>query len=447
MQLSCPIASPEFKMPTPFRVILIVILLSSAATCLAENWPCWRGPRGDGTSTEHRVPTSWNGETGENIAWKVSVPGTGHASPIVWEDRIFIVSCDEDQQRRLLLCLDRTDGKTLWEKTVVESVLETKHRLNSYASGTPATDGKSVYVTFLVTDGREVPAKNVGTARPTTTGEILVAAFDFEGNLQWSVTPGEFTSVHGFCSSPVIHKNLLILNGDHDGDSYVIALDRSNGRTVWKSPREHKTRSYCTPLIRNVGGRTQMVMSGSKRVVSFDPTTGEQLWRINGPTEQFVASMVFDGTKFYMSAGFPTHHVLGINPDGTDDVTETHIAWHSKEAKCYVPSPVVTGKYLFVADDRGTANCFDTASGERIWRDRLGNHYSASLLVANGLVYFVADDGETKLVAPGPEPKVVHENPLGEFAFASPAISNGQLFIRGEKHLYAIGETQQVVEN
>ncbi|MEZ6127791.1 MAG: PQQ-binding-like beta-propeller repeat protein [Planctomycetaceae bacterium] len=422
------------------RTLCLMSTLCLSPTCSAENWPCWRGPRGDGTSTEIHLPTSWNSETGENITWKVAIPGTGHSSPIVWGDRIILSSCEEDQQRRILLCLDRTTGETVWQKTVAESILETKHRLNSFASGTPATDGKTIYVTFLITDGHEVPAPNVGTPRPVTPGEILVAAYDFDGNMLWTTKPGVFTSVHGFCTSPVIFQNLLIVNGDHDGDSYVVALDRQTGKTVWKTPRKHKTRSYCTPIIRDVAGKTQMVMSGSKRIVSMDPATGESFWHVEGPTEQFVASMVFDGSKFYMVAGFPTDHVMAIRPDGTGDVTDSHVAWHSTEVKCYVPSPVVVGSQLYVADDRGTANCYDTATGDRIWRDRLGVHYSASLVTANNNVYFLADDGITKVVKVADTPEVIHENPLGEYTYASPAVSDGQIFIRGEKHLFAIGK-------
>ncbi|MCA9061240.1 MAG: PQQ-binding-like beta-propeller repeat protein [Planctomycetaceae bacterium] len=425
--------------------MLLTVLLSTAGSglTLAENWPAWRGPRGDGTSAEAGVPVKWDGTTGENITWKVPVPGTGHSSPIVWGDRIFLVTCLEDTQQRILICLNRADGSEIWRCVVTESLLETKHQLNSYASGTPATDGQTVYVSFLITDGTEVPAQNVGKARPVTTGQMLVAAYDFAGNELWKVIPGTFTSVHGFCSSPVIYKDLLIVNGDHDGDSYIVGLNRKTGETAWRQAREHKTRSYCTPLLRHIAGRDQLVFSGSKRIVSLDPATGESNWLIEGPTEQFVASMVDDGEKFYMTAGFPTHHVMGIRADGSGDVTDTHVAWHSEKAKCYVPSPVLVGQQLFVADDRGTVNCFDTASGERLWQDRLGKHYSASLITAGGLVYFLADDGITSVVRPGAALDVVQTNPLGEYAFASPAISDGQLFIRGEHHLFAIGQRQE----
>ena len=421
-------------------LMLILIVQQPLSTAVAENWPCWRGPRGDGTCVETEVPTTWNGITGENITWKSKLRGTGHASPIIWNDRVFLSSCDETSGERILTCLDQANGEMLWQRIVAKSKLETKHQLNSYASGTPATDGKTVYVSFLTVDGHEIPAPNVGSERNVTPGQILVAAFDFSGNELWHVTIGDFISAHGFCSSPVIFENLLIVNGDHDGDSYVVALDRSNGKTVWKTPREHKIRSYCTPIIRDIAGRTQMVMSGSKQVVSLDPRTGQEVWKIEGPTEQFVSSMVADEQGFYLTAGYPTHHVMAISPDGSGDVTTSHVRWQSDEAKCYVPSPVLTGPYLFVADDRGTVNCFEAATGKRLWQDRLGKHYSASLLTANGLVYFTADDGITSVVRPGDKLDVVAKNELGEYTWSSPAIANGLIYIRGEHHLFAIGK-------
>jgi outer membrane protein assembly factor BamB len=241
----------------------------------------------------------------------------------------------------------------------------------------------------------------------------------------------------------VIYQDLLIINGDHDGDSHILALDRRTGELAWKFPRVEKTRSYCTPIIREVAGKTQMVLSGSKQVVSLDPKTGEPHWLINGPTEQFVASMVFDGEKFYLSAGFPDHFVMAIQPDGQGDVTKTHVAWSSTEAKCYVPSPVVVKDWLFVADDRGTLNCFETKTGSRVWHDRLGGHFSASLVTANDLVYCTSDDGIVRVVQPDRSLNVVSTNTLGENSFASPAISQGQIFIRGETHLFAIGKVDE----
>lgn len=421
---------------------LFVWAVALVMPSVAEDWPGWRGPRGDGTSLEESIPTEWDGESGQNIVWKTEIPGIGHGSPIVWQDRIFLVSCLTDTEERVLLCLDRRSGKRLWQRTVIKSPLETKHHLNSHASSTPATDGELVYVAFLEADGTTVPAPNVGQSRQVTPGRIAVAAYDFASHRRWIVRPGEFVSVHGFCSNPVLFEDLVIVNGDHDGDSYIVALNKETGETVWKVPREHKTRSYVTPILRDIAGKTQLVFSGSKHILSLNPRDGSRHWIVEGPTEQFVASMVSDNERFYMAAGFPTYHVMAIRPDGSGDVTETHVAWHVTNVACYVPSPVVVGPYVLVADDRGTANCFDSTTGERLWQGRLGRHFSASLVTAGGLVYFLADDGVTKLVQPGPELKVVAENQLGEWCHASPASSQGQLFLRGEKHLYCIGNSE-----
>ena len=417
------IALPVFANPLPLR---------------AENWPCWRGPRGDGTSLEEQVPTSWNGRTGENIKWKTRIPGKGHSSPIVWGDHVFVTTCFENQQRRVLFCLDRKSGDVRWHEVVAVSPLESKHSLNSFASGTPATDGETVFVAFLKVGNKKVPAQNVGTPRDITLGEMLIAAYDFNGNKKWSKLVGEFASCHGFCSSPVIYRDKLIINGDHDGDSYVVALDKATGETVWRTPRELKTRSYVTPIIRNVAGKDQMVFSGSRRVVSLNPNNGELIWRVDGPTEQFVASPVYDGKLFYLVGGFPTHHVIAIRPDGEGDVTDSHVEWHVTKAKAYVPSPVLIDPFLLVADDRGTANCFDSKNGERLWQERMGKHYSASLFSAGGLAFFLADDGVTKVVKPSDKLEIVAKNELGEYCFASPAVSNGEIFIRGEENLFCI---------
>ena len=418
------------------RIGIVLVLLAGMVG--AEDWPCWRGPRGDGTSLVPNAPTAWNGGTGSSVRWKVPVPGSGHASPIISGDRLFLVACIDAKQERVLACLDRYTGKTLWQRTVIRAPLETKHALNSFASSTPATDGELVYVSFLEVDGHTIPAPNVGAPRPITPGKMVIAAYDFEGNQRWLVRPGEFISAHGYCASPVLFENLVIVNGDHDGESYIVALDKQTGRTVWKAERENQTRSYVTPILRQVNGQTELVLSGNKSVAGINPRDGSRLWTIDGPTEQYVASMVYDGNFFFMAAGFPTYHVMAIRPGGRGNITDTHVAWHETNAKCYVPSPVIIGDYLIVADDRGTANCFVAATGKRLWQERLGTHFSASLVTAGGLAYLIADDGQTKVIKPGKKLEIIADNPLGEHCYSSPAIAHGCLFIRGEKHLYCI---------
>ena len=420
-------------------VVFLTVIMSTVLSGRAENWPSWRGPRGDGSAAD-AAPLRWNGASGQNVRWKTALPGEGHSSPIVWNDRIFVTACLPDSLERVLICIDRATGNLLWQRTVIEARLESKHALNSYASSTPATDGELVFVSFLEPGDDQILAPNVGSERMIYPGTMVAAAYDFEGNEVWMTRPGPFVSAHGFCTNPVIYHDTVIFNGDHDGDSYLVALNKFTGERVWKRSRRHKTRSYSTPLVRSIDEKDQMVLSGSHCVASFDPNTGQPIWNVEGPTEQFVASMVFDGEKFYAVGGYPTHHVIAIRPDGIGDVTDSHVVWHQTNARCYVPSPVLVEHYLVVADDRGTANCFDTRTGERLWQTRLGKHYSASLCAADGLVYFCADDGVTKVLKPGPEPELVAENTLGENIYASPAISQGELFLRGRRHLYCIAD-------
>jgi hypothetical protein len=395
-------------------------LLLALGTAQAENWPGWRGPRGDGSSAEPNVPTQWSATN--NVAWVADIPGFGHGSPIVWDDRIFLLTAVTQQQERCLVCLDRTAGKLLWQRTVVTSPLERKHMLNSFASSTPVTDGQQVYCTFL------------------DQSNMVVAAYDFTGQQQWLVRPGVFTSKHGFCSSPVLYKDKVIINGDHDGDSYIVALDRATGKTLWKIPREHHTRSYCTPLIRELAGKTQLILSGDMTVASYDPATGARHWIIDGPTEQMVASLVYNekANLLFYTGGFPELHILAIKPDGTGNVTKTHIAWRTMKGAGYVPSPVSIGDYFINVTDLGTITCFQACDGTIQWSERLGSEH-ASLVTAGGLVYALADSGLMTILKPGPTYQVVAQNELGEKCFASPVISRGQIFLRSDKHLFCIG--------
>ncbi|HZU38551.1 MAG TPA: PQQ-binding-like beta-propeller repeat protein, partial [Gemmataceae bacterium] len=371
-------------------------------------------------SDEKNVPVHWSAT--DNVCWKTPIPGKGHSSPVVWGDRIFLTTCLEQQQQRTLLCLDRRDGRTLWQRVVLRAPLEQKHFLNSFASSTPVTDGQHVWVTFL-----DVP-------------RMEVFCYDFAGNLVWRRSPGEFHSVHGFCSSPILYKDLLIINGDQDAQAYIVALHKITGAERWRIDRPNRTRSYCTPAIFHVAGRDQLVLSGSKCVTSYDPDTGKLLWIIDGPTEQFVASPVSTEGIIFITGGFPEHHLIGIRPDGHGNVTHTHILWHDTRGASYVPSPIAHGHYFFVVSDEGRASCLDAKTGKRLWFQRLGRHHSASPVSADGRLYFLDDDGTMFVLAAGPKFKLIARNALREDCRASPALAHGQMFIRTLHNLYCIGQ-------
>ena len=405
--------------------LLGMILAVAAARAPAEEWPAWRGPRGDGTSTETGVPVTWSAAA--NIVWKTAVPGTGHSSPVVWGDRVFVTACIESEKKRVLLCFDRRTGKRLWDRLVVTARLETKNGLNSYASSTPATDGRRVWVTFL-----DFP-------------HVRVVCYDVEGREVWRNTPGELHACHGYCSALIPYKDTIILNADQDAElpkrAYIVAFDKATGRERWRIDRPNRVRSYTPPAIFEAAGKMQMVVSGSKCVASYDPDTGRQHWIIDGPTEQFVANLVYTDGLFMITGGWPTRHILGIRPDGTGNVTDTHVAWHLKERKIvsYVPSPIARGRYFYLVSDGGVATCLEAKTGRKMWSERLGRHHSASPVLAEGRLYFLDDAGVTHVLKAEPAFEVIARNDLGEPCRASPAVSRGQIVIRSTKNLYCIG--------
>ncbi len=417
-------------MRIPFFALISLAL--SAGIVRAENWPGWRGPRGDGTSHEKTLPLTWS--EAENLRWKTPIAGKGHSSPIVWGDRVFVTTCLEDKGERVLICLDRRDGSILWQRIVLAAPLEKKHTLNSFASATPVTDGKHVWVAFL--------------ACP----DMQVACYDFAGNKVWLRSPGKLLSVHGFCSSPILHKNLVILNGDQDAEAYIVALDKETGEERWRIDRPNRTRSYCTPILihsKNKPDVTQLVLSGSKCVTAYDADTGRLLWIIDGPTEQYVASLVFLDDILCLTTGYPEFHLMGISPEGEGNITHSkYIRWHiphkvnrvnSNSGASYVPSPIAAGGHFYVVSDNGYLSCLEPQTGKRLWKQKLARHVSASPVLADGYLYFVDDDAVTHVLKANGEFSVLHQNKLDDECYASPAISQGQIFIRGLHNLYCIG--------
>ncbi|MBT3201544.1 MAG: PQQ-binding-like beta-propeller repeat protein [Phycisphaerales bacterium] len=384
--------------------------------CLAADWPSWRGATGDGVCTETNVPVKWSAD--ENIAWKTAIPGKGHSSPIVSAGRVFVTSAGKGNSR-LLLSLDAKTGKVLWTKTVLTAPPEKINYLNSRASSTAAADGEHVWVTFLNVE------------------KMFVACYDFDGKEIWRTEPGRFTAKHGYCASLLLYDDMVIVNGDQDAKgkdtAYIVALDKATGKERWRIDRPNRVRSYVPPVVFNAGGKDQMVLSGSRCTASYDPKTGKRNWLVKGPTDQFVASMVFTDDVFLITGGFPTLHTLGITPKGK-------VLWHRTKETSYVPSPIAAGKYFFVVGDKGQASCLTAKTGKVMWTRKLGRHHSASPVSAEGRLYFLDDDGITHVIDAAPKFRLITKNELGEPCRASPAISDGKIFIRSKKHLYCIGK-------
>jgi hypothetical protein len=403
-----------------FALLLSGLLAAAAPTARAEPWPGWRGPRGDGTCIEKNVPIKWDPA---DALWKTELPGKGHASPIVWGNRVLTVTALIATKQRVLLCLDRNTGRILWQRTVVQGPLQKINKENSYASGTPATDGVRIYVTFRVDD------------------DIVVAAHDFASGKQlWLVRPGTHTGEWGFSNEPVLFKDKVIVDGDSKGDSFLIALDRKDGKTLWRINRTNKGISYSAPLIREMAGRTQLVQCGDRCVAGFDPDTGRQLWKVDGPSQEFVATPVYSERAglVFISSSWPRRVLLAIRPDGMGNVTETHIAWHDTKGAPYVPSMIVADDFLLSVNRAGTAFCYEAATGKVLWQEKLGRHHASPVRVG-GLVFFINDNGQVNLIKPGREFECVATYELGESCYASPAISDGRVFLRGFRNLFCFG--------
>lgn len=404
------------------RQILIVLIILSSTFSYGQNWPNWRGPNGDGTSIETNLPSHWDSIT--NVVWKSPIPGVGHSSPIIWEDKLFILSAIPDTQEKILLCYDSQKGDLLWQKTVIKTDLENKHRDNTYASGTPATDGKLIYLSFL--NGEDV----------------IVAAYNFNGEQVWMQKPGKFSSPHGFSISPALFEDKVIINGNSKGDeSFIAALSKNDGKVIWKVIHENSAHSFCTPIFREIDGKIQMILGGNKEIASYNPNTGSKYWFVSGPSEDFCSSPIYNkkSNLVITSSAWPQRFLLAINPNGEGNVTESNVVWNTKEGAVYVPSPICTDDYLFTTMTNGNVHCIEVNSGETLWKENLGKQYSSPVL-ADGLVYMPNDEGIITVIKPGPSFEVVAKNSIGESMNASPAISNGKIYLRGAKNIFCIGQ-------
>ena len=401
--------------------ILTLLIVNSISVTQAQNWPNFRGPNGDGTSIETNLPTRWDSRT--NVVWKSPVPGLGHSSPIIWEDKLFITTALSETQEKLLLCYDCKSGHLLWQKTVIKSTFENKHNHNSYASGTPATDGTLIYLSFLDGD------------------DVVVAAYDFTGKQIWLQRPGKFSSPHGYSCSPALFEDKVFINGSSQGTPFVAALSKTDGQTIWKVSHENPTHSFSMPIFREMSGKMQMIFLGNKEFASYDPDDGSKYWFVDGPSLDFAASPVYNEKTglILISSAWPQRYLLAIKPDGTGNVTQSHVVWRTSEGAYYVPSPVCTDDYLFSTMTNGRVYCTEIATGKILWTEDMGKQYSSPVL-ADGLVYMPNDEGMITVIKPGPTFDPIARNSIGERMNASPAISNGKIYLRGYKHLFCIGK-------
>jgi outer membrane protein assembly factor BamB len=393
-------------------------------------WPHWRGPSLQGIVEGKGYLDHWS-ET-ENVVWKVSVPGRGHSTPVIWEDRIFLTTAAKDGSRRSILSFRRSDGKLLWDTAVPESSAEKLYAKNSYASASATTDGERVYAYF---------------------GNSGAVAVDFNGKIVWHASLGLVNLYHGPGGSPLLYKDRLILfqeqmsfdrgAGSEPAPGFIVALDKKTGRQLWRKDRAPRP-GWGSPIAIQAGGRVEVIVSSGRAIDAYDPDTGEVLWTCKGNMPETIPMPVVGHGLVYCSSGRagPT---LAVRPGGKGDVTESGIAWSSPKGSPFVPSPLLLGDYLYTINDMvSIASCHNARTGEIVGQLRLGEakreSFSASPVSVEGKIYFTNDDGETFVLSPGPDFKLLHVNQIGEQMLASPALVDGRWYFRTAGHLLCIGK-------
>lgn len=396
---------------------LLFLLCALFTPILAQDWPEFRGPSGQGHSTERGLPLAWS-ET-KNVKWKTAIPGKGWSSPAIQGNRIWLTAATEDGKSLRAICVDRNTGAILQNVEVfrLKSAAPT-HAKNSHASPTPVLEGDRVYLHFGAN----------GTACITQSGEIV-----------WKTRLDYDNGQHGPGGSPVIYDDLLIVNCDGQSTQYVVALDKQTGKARWKKFREG-AQAYATPLIVRLPAGDQLISPGAFRAIAYEPRTGKELWQVRyGDGFSNVPRPVYGNGLVFICTGFMQPSLLAVRLDGRGDITKSHIAWTLKRGVSLTPSPLLIGEELYLVSDNGIASCLDAKTGTVHWQVRLGGNHSASPLYADGRIYFLSEEGESVVIAPGKEFKVLTRNQLEGQTLASMAVSSGSIFVRSQTHLYRLG--------
>ncbi|MHC4879670.1 MAG: outer membrane protein assembly factor BamB family protein [Planctomycetota bacterium] len=414
-------------MTTMRFVLCLTIGLSVTSALHAENWTRFRGPNGQGISSETDLPVTWSAR--KNVVWKTSIPGKGWSSPIVLGDRVFLTSATEDGISCRVICVNRRDGSIAWDTEVHRQKQGPMRKQNSYATPTPVTDGEKVYAVFY--DGTAV-------------------AVDFDGRVVWKNTDVKFFSLHGLGASPVLVDGQLIMPFDGSSrdeqkvgwkipwqDAVIVSLDTKDGALRWKGKRGDSRVGHVTPIL--VNGGTQLVSAGGDRVQGHDLKTGERIWSIYSQGEGVTPSPVVGDGLIFTSSGFEEPTIRAIRLGGKGDVTDTHIAWEQKKGVPALASLLYMKPYLYTITRDNILHCLEAETGEVIWMQRLVGVHSASPVYADGRIYILSEDGVTLVLNPGDKYDEIAVNELGETCLASMAVSNGHFFIRSAEHLICIG--------
>lgn len=395
------------------RVLLFVLL---CVPILAQDWPEFRGPTGQGISDERGLPLTWS-ET-RHVRWKVAIPGRGWSSPAIEGDRIWLTTATEEGKSLRAICVDRNTGALLQNVEIFRRKDSGQiNGKNSHASPTPVLEGDRIYLHF----GAH------GTSCITQTGEIV-----------WKTRLEYDNGQHGPGGSPVVYENLLILSCDGQDVQFVVALDKLTGKVRWKKFREG-FQAYTTPLVIRLPSGDQLVSPGAFRTVAYEPRTGKEVWQVTyGQGFSNVPRPVYANGLVFLCTGFQEPSLLAVRTDGHGNVTKTHIAWSLKRAVPLTPSPLLVGEELYLINDSGIASCLDARTGNEYWRVRLGGSHSASPIYADGRIYFLSEEGESVVIAPGRQYKVLATNQVDGETLASMAVSGGSIFVRSRTHLYRL---------
>jgi outer membrane protein assembly factor BamB len=403
--------------------VVVATCMAVSSNLAAENWPRFRGPNGGAVADKVALPLHW--DANQNIRWKAAIPGEGFSSPIVWQDKVFLTAASPSGQERMVHCIDRETGKLLWSQSIHHGNPERTSAMTGHAAATPTTDGEHVVAAF---------------------GNAGIVCYDLAGKLLWRQSLGEFDTELGLASSPIIVGHRVILVCDHDGDrftsfdSFLVALDVTSGKPLWKSERRGLTRSWSTPIVvPGNDGKKELIVSAQDHVRAYDPDTGLQLWHVAGTTGWVAPSPVFGNGAVYVVSG-KNGPVAAIRPGGAGDVTATHVAWRHETGGAYVCSPILYGDLLYAHTEQGVLTCYDARTGAIRYQQRLDGKFTASPVAGDGRIYCTNEDGNTYTIKAGPRYELLARNALEEYCLASPALVDGQLLMRTEKHLYCIEE-------